>query len=75
MNWTPINKRTGIEYDPVDDAGKKAMESDPQTKGKYRFKATDAATKAPKTTKEKAPLKPIGVEIQEVPNEYDKKQA
>lgn len=39
MNWTPRNKKTGVEYDPVDDATKAVMESDPMTKGKYRFSA------------------------------------
>lgn len=75
MNWTPINKKTGIEYPPVDDARKADYESDPQTKGKYRFKpAPGEAPKVPKNAKEKT-LKPIGVEIPEVPNEYDKNQA
>lgn len=75
MAWIPVNKKTGIEYPPVTDAEKAAMESDPQTKGKYRFKtAPGEVPKVPKNAKEKA-LKPIGIEIPEEPIEYDKNQA
>lgn len=71
-SWTPVNKKTGVEYPPVNDAERAAMESDPQTKGKYRFKAVshDAAMpkETPKPTKkeEKTPVfKPIGVDLDE----------
>lgn len=62
--WTPINKVTGAEYPAVDDAGRKAYETDRQTAGKYRFKVApaDAPKAAAKPAKEKAtPIKPIGV--------------
>lgn len=68
MNWTPTNKKTGVEYDPVTDAEKTAMEADPQTKGKYTFKVAsgDAAPKqAAKPKAEKEKLVPMGVNIPE----------
>ena len=57
--WIPINKATGVEYQTVDDAGKAAYESDPELKGKYRFR--EVATKAiPKhEPKKSAPVEPI----------------
>lgn len=63
MNWIPRNRKTGIDYDPVTDAEKAAMEADPNLKGKYTFKAAgDAVPKVaakPKIKEEK--LVPIGV--------------
>ena len=38
MNWIPVNKTTGQEYPPVDDAQKRRMETNYMTKGKYTFK-------------------------------------
>lgn len=75
-NWTPRNKKTGIEYPPVSDAEKAAMESDPATKGKYTFKPTaDESPKQPTKPKaEKEKLTPIGVEPPNEPNE-EKEQA
>ena len=41
--WIPINKTTGIAYPEITDDEKKAMEIDPVTAGRYRFR------KAPET--------------------------
>lgn len=75
-NWIPKNKATGVEYPPVDDAGKAEMEAYHLTKGKYTFKQTDApATPKDEQTaivakmKQKKPLKPIGVDEIEAPAE------
>lgn len=73
MNWIPVNKKHGpnVEYPPVTDAEKAAMEADPQTKGKYTFKAAgDAVPKVaakPKPKEEK--LVPVGVDIPDEPKE------
>lgn len=75
-NWIPKNKTTGVEYPPVDDAGKAAMEAYHLTKGKYTFKKTDAhagqkdehAAIVAKM-KQKKPLIPIGVDEIQAPAE------
>jgi len=61
MNWIPRNKATGVEYTPIDDATKAQWESDPNLKGKYTYKKTDApaTTGAPKT--QPPPKVPVGV--------------
>lgn len=73
MNWIPVNKKHGpnVEYPPVTDAEKAAMESDPVTKGKYTFKAAgDAVPKvAAKPKLEKEKLVPVGVDIPDEPKE------
>lgn len=78
MNWIPVNKKHGpsVEYPPVTDAEKAAMEADPQTKGKYTFKAAgDAVPKqAAKPKAEKEKLVPIGVDIPDEP-QTEKEQA
>ena len=79
MNWIPVNKKHGpsVEYPPVTDAEKAAMEADPQTKGKYTFKVAsgDVAPKqAAKQKPEKEKLVPIGVDIPEEPK-TEKEQA
>lgn len=56
--WVPKNKTTGIEYPPVTDAGRSAMEKDPMTSGKYTFKAVQGAAKPTAVPKE-----PIGKKI------------
>ncbi len=77
-NWIPVSKKTGIEYPPVNDAIKAEMESDAQTKGLYRFKAvpqdSELPKAAPKPKQEKTPLKPIGIDSPDEPNQ-EKEQA
>jgi len=71
MNWTPRNKKTGIDYPPVSDAEKLAMEADPQTKGKYTFRADANAVpkSAPKAKSKEEKLVPVGVDIPDEPKE------
>lgn len=69
-SWIPVNKTTGIQYPPVDDAGRAHYEADPITKGKYRFVSADGLTvKVPKPQPTAAKkqhektITPVGVEI------------
>ncbi len=61
--WIPINKTTGIAYPEITDDEKKAMESDPVTAGRYRFK------KAPETEAKRittpAANKPVNTTLKE----------
>lgn len=72
MAWIPKNKTTGVTYPPVDDAGRAAMENDPQTKGKYTFAKTDIqpekATPAAKVSKEPVGAKKIPAPAEPDPN-------
>jgi len=69
MAWIPKNKTTGVTYPPVDDAGRAAMENDPQTKGKYTFAKTDAQPE--KATPAKAAKEPVGAKKIPAPAEPD----
>lgn len=66
MNWIPKNKTTGVTYPPVDDAGRAAMEADPQTKGKYLFLKSGAEA-AVKSVAVKAAKEPVGVKKIQAP--------
>lgn len=77
-HWTPRNKKTGVEYDPVDDATRALMESDPMTKGKYTFRQTAQAAKEIKNfghseiaVAKKGKIQPVGVEP---PKEHTEKE-
>lgn len=76
MNWIPRNKRTGLDYDPVTDAEKTAMEADPQTKGKYTFRADGSTVSkiAAKAKSREEKLMPVGVDPIEI-QQTEKKQA
>ena len=58
MAWIPKNKKTGVIYPAVDDAGKAALENDHATKGKYTFSKTDQQPE--KATPAKASKEPVG---------------
>lgn len=63
MNWIPVNKTTGIQYPPVDDAGRAHYEADPVTKGKYRFIAANPSAAPQKKAATKAEkIIPVGVD-------------
>ena len=68
MNWIPRNKKTGIDYPPISDAEKAAMESDFVTKGKYTFRADGSAVPkvAAKTNPKVEKLVPVGVDPIEI---------
>ena len=71
MNWIPRNKKTGIDYPPISDAEKAAMESNFVTKGKYTFRADGSAVPkvAAKPMPEKEKLMPVGVDIPDEPKQ------
>ena len=62
MNWTPINRTTGVRMEVVDDETKIKYER--QFKGKFRFEPVKGSTAPePKESKKKEnPLEPVTID-------------
>lgn len=45
--WIPVNKTTGTRYPAINDEQKKANDSDPIIRAKYRYEAVPGSDKQP----------------------------